>query len=298
MRGGRGQGRLHLYRPRIISEGDVRCMEKHAFVSPLAHGAVEVALAVFVVAGDAVAALLYGDTDLVGATGVQRRFQQAGIGEGVQQAEKGARFLTVRRVNHHAFTSLQLAFGETQPHFAHRRVPVAIDEAEVAFFHAAGLHQRLKSGQRGAVFAEDEDAGGVAVEAVRQLGVTRAPHLPHRVNHAVGLLATAMQKYEDAALPDTEAIRYHVTQTIGAPLFGVPRLPLGLRIRMAPLECLQLWQPLKAGVLDRLHVPPQDWHLAYGLAIQKMLAQDALPPTQAALIVMECAIPMSKILNT
>lgn len=112
------------------------------------------------------------------------------------------------------------------------------------------------------------------------------------------LLATAMQKYEDAALPDTEAIRYHVTQTIGAPLFGVPRLPLGLRIRMAPLECLQLWQPLKAGVLDRLHVPPQDWHLAYGLAIQKMLAQDALPPTQAALIVMECAIPMSKVLNT
>ena len=112
------------------------------------------------------------------------------------------------------------------------------------------------------------------------------------------LLATAMQKYEDAALPDTEAIRYHVTQTIGAPLFGVPRLPLGLHIRMAPLECLQLWQPLKAGVLDRLHVPPQDWHLAYGLAIQKMLAQDALPPTQAALIVMECAIPMSKVLNT
>lgn len=111
------------------------------------------------------------------------------------------------------------------------------------------------------------------------------------------LLGTAMQKYRDAALPDIEAIRHHVTQTVGAPQFGIPRLPRGREIRMTPLESLQLWQPLQAGILDRLRVPPPEWHLAYGLAVQKMLAQDALPPTQAALIVMECAVPMSKVLD-
>lgn len=108
------------------------------------------------------------------------------------------------------------------------------------------------------------------------------------------LLHAAMQKYQDAAMPDTAAIARHVTQTIGTAHFGIPRLPLGEKLHLSPLESLQLWQPLKAGVLDRLHVPVADWHLAYALAIQKMLAQEMLPPSHAALIVMECAVPMSK----
>lgn len=109
------------------------------------------------------------------------------------------------------------------------------------------------------------------------------------------LLDFALQKYADASLPDIGGILYHVTQTIGTVQFGVPRLPLGQEIILSPLESLQLWQPLRIGVLDRLHVPVQEWHIAYGLAIQKMLAQDTLPPNIAAHIVMECAVPMSKI---
>ena len=167
-------------------------MEKHPLVAEFAHGAVEFALAVFVIAGDAVAAVLHGDANLVGAAGVERRFQQAGGGESLQQAETGARFLPVSGANHHAFAALQLSFGETQAHFARRWVPMAIDQAEIAFFHFACLHLRLKTGECGAVLAENEYARGVAVEAVRQFGMPRAPYLPHRVNHAVGLLAAAM----------------------------------------------------------------------------------------------------------
>ena len=69
---------------------------------------------------------------------------------------------------------------------------MAIDQTEIALLHAARLHQRLKSGEGGAVLAEYQHAGSVAVEAVRQFGITRAPYLPHRVNHAIRLLAAAM----------------------------------------------------------------------------------------------------------
>ena len=109
------------------------------------------------------------------------------------------------------------------------------------------------------------------------------------------LLDFSLQKFADATMPDIGGILYHVTQTIGAPQFGAPRLPLGHEIHITPLESLQLWQPLKAGILDRLHVPTQEWHLAYGLAIQKMLVQESLSPSIAAHIVMECAVPMSKV---
>ncbi|MDO5091241.1 MAG: hypothetical protein Q4D61_06805 [Cardiobacteriaceae bacterium] len=100
------------------------------------------------------------------------------------------------------------------------------------------------------------------------------------------------------ALPDIGDIVKHVAQSIGTPQFGIPRLPEGVEIRFPPQECLRLWQPLKAEILDVLPVPARDWPLAYGLAIQQLIDQgkDVLPPTTAAVIVMECAVPMSKIL--
>ena len=43
--------------------------------------------------------------------------------------------------------------------------------------------------------------------------------------------------------------------------------------------------------------PKSDWALAYALAIQDLIDQAAgiIPPELAARIVMECAVPMSKL---
>jgi len=103
----------------------------------------------------------------------------------------------------------------------------------------------------------------------------------------------------DHELPDLDAIIAHVTQSVGTPEFGKPRLPPGHdEIRFTPQESLELlWQPFVASLLQALEVPAADWPLACGLAIQELMAQgkNVLAPHLAATIVMECAVPMSKI---
>ena len=105
----------------------------------------------------------------------------------------------------------------------------------------------------------------------------------------------------DHELPDLDAIFAHVTQSVGTPAFGKPRLPPGHdEIRFTPQESLELlWQPFAASLLQALEVPAADWPLACGLAIQELMAQgkNVLAPHLAATIVMECAVPMSKIVR-
>lgn len=99
-------------------------------------------------------------------------------------------------------------------------------------------------------------------------------------------------------LPDINEIVVHTSQSIGTEQFGQPRLPENHPIRQPPKAYLILWQPLKQEILDVLPVPKQDWALAYGLAIQKLIdqAKEIILPSMAANIVMECAVPMSKVI--
>lgn len=110
------------------------------------------------------------------------------------------------------------------------------------------------------------------------------------------LIGGAVQQY-NSDLPDIKGIVHHVTQSIGTAAFGVPRLPEDHPIRHTPKEYLALWQPLQEQVLDILLVPAEEWPLAYGLAIQKFMeqAKNVLNCGIAAQIVMECAVPMSKV---
>jgi hypothetical protein len=110
------------------------------------------------------------------------------------------------------------------------------------------------------------------------------------------LVGGAVQSY-DGTLPDVNAIVEHTTASIGTPEFGQPRLPEDHPIRYTPIQCLELWQPLKTEILDNLPVPAGDWGMAYALAIQSLMdqAKEVLSPSIAGLIVMECAVPMSKV---
>ena len=110
------------------------------------------------------------------------------------------------------------------------------------------------------------------------------------------LVGGAVQSH-GGKLPDIREIVAHTTESIGTEQFGQPRLPEGHPIRCEPKQCLVLWQPLKQKILDVLPVPKSDWALAYALAIQDLIDQAAgiIPPELAARIVMECAVPMSKL---
>ena len=97
--------------------------------------------------------------------------------------------------------------------------------------------------------------------------------------------------------PDIDAIIEYTTASIGTPEFGQPRLPDGHTIPHTPIQYLNFWQPLKAEILDTLPVPHSDWGMSYALAIQSLMdqAKEVLAPSIAGLIVMECAVPMSKV---
>ena len=101
-----------------------------------------------------------------------------------------------------------------------------------------------------------------------------------------------------APLPEAKELVLHVTQTLGTPAFGQPRLPEGVTLQASPRECLPLWPALRRGILDALPVPPAQWPLAFGLALQELITQgkDALAPTLAAQIALESAIAMSKVI--
>lgn len=109
------------------------------------------------------------------------------------------------------------------------------------------------------------------------------------------LVGGAVQSHGEK-LPDINEIVTHTTKSIGTDDFGKPRLPKGHPIRYQPKELLQLWQPVKSEILDVLPVPTSDWGVAFGLAAQSLIdqAKSVLEPNIAAIIVMECAMPMSK----
>lgn len=112
------------------------------------------------------------------------------------------------------------------------------------------------------------------------------------------LLGGAVQA-QGGQLPDLDELLEHVTASVGGTDFAVPRLPEGVALRYTPLECLQLWQTFQTHILEVLQVPYRDWVLSYGLALQSLIeqAKGILDLDKAAKIVMECAVPMSKILS-
>jgi hypothetical protein len=93
--------------------------------------------------------------------------------------------------------------------------------------------------------------------------------------------------------------------TVGGPSFGVPRVPQGHASRIAPREALRSLWPAARRVLSREHtiagkvqqLAPAYWPHAMGIAIQRLIARskDALDPALSMRIVLEAAIPMSKV---
>lgn len=111
------------------------------------------------------------------------------------------------------------------------------------------------------------------------------------------LVAGAARHAGAKSLPDIKKIFERTAVTVGTAQFGVPKAIEGHPPGDLPLNYLQgLWQPIQP-VVKKLTADPALWPIAYALAIQEAIAltSKSLPPEFGLSIVMEAAIPMSKV---
>ena len=111
-----------------------------------------------------------------------------------------------------------------------------------------------------------------------------------------GFVAGAAMSLGAPTLPPLAPMFEHCAGTIGTPAFGLPVLPSHVRLKELPRQALRHWPQIKS-ILLSVGVQPLQWPLEIGVAAQKIiiLTKDMLPPDFGALVVMQAAIPMSKV---
>ncbi|WMW80439.1 hypothetical protein RF679_17610 [Undibacterium cyanobacteriorum] len=111
------------------------------------------------------------------------------------------------------------------------------------------------------------------------------------------LSSGASQKLGLTSLIDLHDIFRHVTETLGQTSFGVPRLPQAHVARELPEDYVRHLWPQLFPIARRYCDKPDQWPILFGVAVQEILfaSKGLIDPQLALQIVMESAIPMSKI---
>lgn len=111
------------------------------------------------------------------------------------------------------------------------------------------------------------------------------------------LAAGAAQQLGAKDIIDVTDIVRHVAETVGSINFGVPRISEDHRPGDTPVNLLKVIWPTLHPLVKQFCENPSEWPIAYGLAIQDVMGmgKDVIDPGLALSIVMECAIPMSKV---
>ncbi|MDR2688571.1 MAG: hypothetical protein LBB76_02285 [Azoarcus sp.] len=112
-----------------------------------------------------------------------------------------------------------------------------------------------------------------------------------------GLVGGAAQHAGAKDFPDLNEIFQYTASVLGSERFGIPRIPDDHKPADTPLNYLKgLWPTLLPTV--ELFCPnPAEWPILYSLAIQEAIyaGKESIDPGLAFRIVMESAIPMSKV---
>jgi len=112
-----------------------------------------------------------------------------------------------------------------------------------------------------------------------------------------GLVGGAAQHAGAKDFPDLNEVFQHTSSVLGSEQFGIPRVPEKHKPADTPLNYLKtLWPKLFPTI--KLFCPnPVDWPILYSLAIQEAIyaGKESIDPGLAFRIVMESAIPMSKV---
>jgi hypothetical protein len=111
------------------------------------------------------------------------------------------------------------------------------------------------------------------------------------------LAAGAAQLHGTQSLPNLAEIFEYNASVVGTQKFGLPRLPPDQPVSGMPIEfAKRLWPAAQASV-NRHAANPKLWPIAAALAVQEAIAvtKEIISPEIALRIVMESAIPVSKI---
>lgn len=125
------------------------------------------------------------------------------------------------------------------------------------------------------------------------------------LNHALaedqysvwGLVAGAAQHIGAQELPDLGEVFQHTAQAVGSDQFGIPRIPEGHSPGDLPVNYLKILWLMHLPTVKLFCPAPVEWPVLYALAIQEVIyaGKAAIDPRLAVSIVMESAVPMSKI---
>ncbi|MEL0167304.1 MAG: hypothetical protein VW877_04170 [Pseudomonadaceae bacterium] len=112
-----------------------------------------------------------------------------------------------------------------------------------------------------------------------------------------GSVAGMLQHLGEKSLPDIKATFAHVSNTIGGGSFGIPQIPDQNKPNDLPINYVKaMWKPLLP-IMDKFCDSPMERPVLLGIAAQQAIemGKEILHPNLAGQLVMECAIPMSKI---
>lgn len=109
--------------------------------------------------------------------------------------------------------------------------------------------------------------------------------------------ANAARQAGCATPPDLAEIFKHTSQVVGSSEFGVPRLPAGHPTGDLPINYVRAFWPGLLPLVRKFCPAPDLWPVLYALATVHAItaAKSTLDPCVALTIVMESAVPMSKI---
>jgi len=96
---------------------------------------------------------------------------------------------------------------------------------------------------------------------------------------------------------DVGEIFKHVSETMGSEAFGQPRVPEKHAPQDLPLNYVHTLWPKLLPIIQKFCPNPEHWPVLLGLSIQEVISmgQQVLDPCMASRLVMESAIPMSKV---
>jgi hypothetical protein len=111
------------------------------------------------------------------------------------------------------------------------------------------------------------------------------------------LAAGAAEQLGCKEFVDIKDIFTHVSQTVGSESFGIPRIPEDHAPGNYPLEYVKIFYPRLVPMLKEYCEKPSEWPILIGMTIQEVLymSKGVIDPALALAIVMESAVPMSKI---
>jgi hypothetical protein len=112
-----------------------------------------------------------------------------------------------------------------------------------------------------------------------------------------GLVGGAAQHIGAKELPDLNEIFQHSSSVPGSDQFGIPRVPENHKPGDTPIDYLKTIWPAFFPTVKLFCPTPADWPILYSFAIQEAIyaGKNVIDPNLALRIVMESAIPMSKV---